>query len=62
MVEVDQTKVRPEYTMFCYQCSKRQEVLEEGSFTGFAGGTSFWYKLACGHTVLDESDDVRAAR
>jgi hypothetical protein len=39
-----------------------QHVTGGGSFTGFAGGTSYWTGLECGCTLMDESGDVAAAR
>jgi hypothetical protein len=44
-------------------CAKHgeQEVIEEGSFTGYAGGRSWWAKLACGCMAVDESNDIAAA-
>jgi len=37
-------------------------VTDEGTTRGFAGGAIYWAKLACGCGLVDESDDVRAAR
>jgi hypothetical protein len=39
-----------------------QEYARAGSFTGFAGGTSYFWELACGCWLADESGDVAAAR
>jgi hypothetical protein len=39
-----------------------QEIVDGGSFTGFAGGSCYWTELACGCYDMDESDDIRAAR
>jgi hypothetical protein len=36
-------------------------VVDEVSFTGFAGGTSTWAVYSCGCTDLDESADIEAA-
>jgi hypothetical protein len=38
-----------------------QEIESQGSGSGFAGGTVYWIRLACGCTEMDESGDVRAA-
>jgi hypothetical protein len=38
-----------------------QEIESQGSGSGFAGGTVYWLRLACGCTEMDESGDVRAA-
>ncbi len=38
-----------------------QEIHEVGSFTGFAGGRSYFCVLACGCTDLDETNDLNAA-
>jgi hypothetical protein len=45
------------------ECSKHgeQEIVEEGSFTGYAGGTCTWALLACGCYAQDESADIAAA-
>jgi hypothetical protein len=39
-----------------------REVVDNGTFTGYAGGRSSWIELSCGCSQLDESEDVRAAR
>jgi hypothetical protein len=39
-----------------------QKIKESGSFTGFAGGTSYFAELECGDMLMDESDDLAAAR
>lgn len=39
-----------------------QLVTEFGAGSGFAGGVIYWATLQCGHTDMDESDDLRAAR
>jgi hypothetical protein len=36
-------------------------VVKAGTFSGYAGGLCYFWKLACGCTLLDESDDVRVA-
>lgn len=53
----------------CEDCSAavcdrhgRQEVVESGSGSGFAGGRVTWDALSCGCYLVDESDDMRAAR
>ena len=45
------------------ECARHgeQEVTGGGSFTGYAGGRSYWLELACGCTQMDESGDVAAA-
>jgi hypothetical protein len=47
------------------QCPKGhgwQHVTDAGSGSGFAGGAIYWTVLECGHTLMDESGDVAAAR
>jgi hypothetical protein len=39
-----------------------QHVTDAGSGSGFAGGAIYWTVLECGHTLMDESGDVAAAR
>jgi hypothetical protein len=39
-----------------------QKITDVISFTGFAGGTSMLFKLACGHGIIDDSADEEAAR
>jgi hypothetical protein len=38
-----------------------QEVINQGSFVGHAGGRSYFVELACGCTDMDETNDVNAA-
>jgi hypothetical protein len=45
----------------CAFCGGEQEVVSYGGGRGFAGGSIHFTELACGHTNVDESDDVRAA-
>jgi hypothetical protein len=44
-------------------CSKHgeQDIVEEGSFTGFAGGACYWWLMSCGCYDQDESNDIAAA-
>lgn len=46
---------------FCHE-DGWQIITESGGGTGFAGGSIYWDVLFCGHTHMDESDDVRAAQ
>lgn len=48
------------YTETC-RTHGEQLVTESVGFTGYAGGSCFADTLACGCTIVDESDDVRAA-
>ncbi len=45
------------------ECKKHGPQAVDGvdTYTGFAGGTCYWYRLACGCQIVDESDDLRAA-
>jgi hypothetical protein len=38
-----------------------QEIVDGGSFTGFAGGRCYYTELACGCIDMDETNDVNAA-
>jgi hypothetical protein len=53
----------PEEPIWTETCKKHgpQEVVDSDSYTGFAGGSCYWYRLACGCQQVDESDDIRAA-
>lgn len=44
-------------------CEKHGDVtiIDEFSFTGYAGGKCFGFELSCGCTSLDESNDIAAA-
>jgi hypothetical protein len=46
------------------ECAKHglQRVTDVHTWTGFAGGSCWAADLACGCTLADESDDLRAAR
>lgn len=46
---------------FCHE-DGWQIITESGGGSGYAGGAVYWDTLLCGHTIMDESDDVRAAR
>jgi hypothetical protein len=48
-------------TEACWKCQGEQEVVEYNSCPGFAGGSSYFTELACGHVNADESGDVAAA-
>jgi hypothetical protein len=39
-----------------------QKITDSGSFSGFAGGTSYYANLECGDVLMDESADVAAAQ
>ena len=45
------------------ECDKHgvQQIADEFSFSGYAGGRCFGFELSCGCTSLDESNDVAAA-
>lgn len=49
-------------TMACPRCRGEQEVVTRGIARGFAGGPVVYAELACGHSWMDESGDVAAAR
>lgn len=46
------------------QCEKHGAtfIADERAYSGFAGGSCYWWKLACGCESVDESDDLRASR
>lgn len=47
----------------CPQCNAIEPGYEEGRTTGFAGGWIYWVAYSCcGHTEVDESDDLAAAQ
>jgi hypothetical protein len=48
--------------MYCKTCNGWSAVTRSDTFTGFAGGASWFAELSCGHTVVDESNDMAAAR
>lgn len=50
-----------EFTLPCHNGHGEQEIVSQGSGSGFAGGTIYWVNLACGCVDMDESDDMRAA-
>lgn len=61
-LETLRRELTEEPTEACWTCKGEQEVVEYGHGTGFAGGNIYWTALACGHTNMDESDDLRAAQ
>ena len=44
-------------TEYCPECKKEQIIVEAGSNFGYCGRI-YWVKLACGHQIVDASDDV----
>lgn len=46
----------------CPTCELPKLVVSDEYHDGFAGGTTAIFHLECGHKVVDESDDVAAAR
>ena len=36
-------------------------ILKTGTFSGYSGGVCSFWKLACGCTLIDESDDIYCA-
>lgn len=52
----------PDGWVRCTRCRTIARITEQGANGGFAGGTIYWANLSCGHSLVDESDDVAAAR
>jgi hypothetical protein len=46
------------------ECPKHGQVnvMDWGSYTGFAGGSCYWVRLSCGCQPHDESNDLLAAQ
>ena len=36
-------------------------VIKSGTFSGYEGGVCSFWKLTCGCTLIDESDDIHSA-
>jgi hypothetical protein len=47
---------------WCGKHAGWQKVTEMNTYKGFAGGTCYWWLMACGCQSADESADVEAAR
>jgi len=43
-------------TEYCTECKKEQIIVDGGSSDGYCGRI-YWLKLACGHQMVDASDD-----
>jgi hypothetical protein len=62
----DECKCRIEFLyggpiVICTTCHKQTVWLSSVSGTGFAGGRIYLDTFSCGHNIMDESDDMRAA-
>jgi len=44
-------------TEYCTECKKEQIIVDSGRSDGYCGWI-YWIKLACGHQMVDASDDV----
>ena len=60
MEELPYTDEEIEEEAFCRRHGPTT-VEKSGTFSGYAGGVCSFWKLACGCTLIDESDDIHSA-